>query len=315
MKRTLLVIILILFTSALAGCIGSDSSSKTAEIKKFERPVTNLDGKIVDVKLFPDDAIAGEKITAFLIVANTGTEVITTEKIDIKAKVNSLEDTLANLYLKTLSDEKKTRNYSMDFETEIQPDKNEKIMAAFHTLKELEGRSLAGKYDITITLSVNGQIVDEKVLPVTLRSGTPRELTPIPTPSPTPTPTLTPTPTPTLTPEPAITETPTPTPTPTPEVIATPTGREVYSRVIGDRFSITNHIINPGDAILWDNREEKTYTLIEMDNKISNITLRDSGKARYIFNRSGDYRFSLWYRSLRSAPSIQTISVRVNESK
>lgn len=318
MTKTLPIIILIIFAVALSGCTGTspDSSSKNVEVKKFERTDTNLDAKIVDVRFDRDSFIAGEKITALLIVDNTGTENITKENVDIKAKVDSLEDSLANVYLKTLSDEKKTRNFSMDFDTEIKPDTNGKISAVFHTQKEMDGRSLAGTYDVTITLSVNGQAVDEKVLPLTLHSGTPREFTPTPTPSLSPTPSPTPTPrTSTPTPKLMITPSPTPTPTPEPEVVATPTGRVVYSRVKENRFSFPNHLINPGDEIMWDNQDETTFTIVEMDKKIHNITLFDSKRANYIFNKTGVYRMGLYYRGMRSTPNIQTISVQVNASK
>ena len=184
------------------------------------------------------------------------------------------------------------------------------LSAIFPTEKERQGKSLAGTYDVTITLSVNGDKIESRTLPITLLSGEPREFTPTPTPSPTPTPTSTSTPSPTIT----VTATPTPTPTPEPVVVATPTGVSVYSRVKRDRFVYPTLQINAGDKVLWDNLEDTTYTIVEKDKKIANITLREEGKADYIFNTTGNYSFGLYYNQMRNAPSIETIIVRVNAS-
>ncbi len=314
MNRLFPIILVILIVSAISGCTGpkETTSFKNApvQVQRFERANPNLDAIVTEIKFDRDDIRAGEKVTAELMVLNSGTETITNETVEIKAKVKTLDDTLANLALKTMSDEKKTREFSLDFDTEIKPGTKEKISAYFNTVKEMQGRNLAGAYDVTITLSVNGQKIEARTLPITLLSGEPREFTPTPTPSPTPTPTPMPTPAPTIT----VTATPTPTPTPEPVVVATPTGISVYSRVKGDRFVYPTLQINAGDKVLWDNMEDTIYTIAEMNKKIANITLRDSGKAEYIFNTTGNYTFGLYYNLMRTAPSIQTISVRINAS-
>ena len=46
----------------------------------------------MDIELSPDDARAGENITAKLVVGNTGTEIINSETIEIQAKAKSLDD-------------------------------------------------------------------------------------------------------------------------------------------------------------------------------------------------------------------------------
>lgn len=311
MNKIVPVILLLLVAAVLSGCTGSNPPSENApaQVLKIEHANTNLDGNIVDVKFYPSDVRAGETVDAELIVGNTGTETIKNESVEIKVKVNSLQDPLANLYLKTMSDEKKTRTLNpIDFDTEIPPGTNKPISAVFHTVEEMEGRSLAGTYDITITLSVNGEKVEALMLPITLNSGTPREFTPTP-PPPTPTPVPTPTQVPTVTPTP----TPTPTPAPTPVVVATPTGKVVYDRVMQSRFGLQALQINAGDEVLWDNMDDTPYTIVEMAHKIANVTLRDSGKATYIFNTTGNYSFGLYYNNMRgAAPSIQNISVRFN---
>lgn len=313
-KKIIPIILLILIVAALSGCTGSNPPTENApaQVQKIQHANQNLDGKIVDVKFYPPDVRAGEKVTAELVVANTGTETIKSETVEIKVKVKTLEDSMANLYLKIMSDEKKTRTLDpIDFDTEITPGANKPITAVFHTIKEMEGRSLAGMYDITITLSVNGEKVESLVLPITLHSGTPREFTPTPT----STPSLTPTPTHTPTPTPEITETPTPTPTPTPAVVATPTGKSVYARIKSSIFTVSTLQINAGDAVLWDNYDDDIpYTIAEMDKKIANITLKGGGKVTHVFNTTGDYSFGLYYSGMKGSPSIQNISVRVNAS-
>ncbi|HEY9205482.1 MAG TPA: hypothetical protein VIO58_06130 [Candidatus Methanoperedens sp.] len=310
MKKILPILLLILIV-ALSGCTGSE---KPAEPLKFELANPNLVGKIVDMKIDRgDDIIAGEVVNADLTVANTGGEKITKETIEIKVKVLSLDDFLANLYLKTMNDDKKTRDIPpIDFDAEIAPGTVKTLSAEFHSLKEMQGRSLAGKYELTIILAVNGQKVDSRIERITLRSGTPRNFTPTPTvPAPTPTPTPKPTPEITETIEP----TPTPTPTPEPVVVATPTGKTITLRVMGNRFTESSKQIYVGDEIMWDNYDEEIYTIYEEDKKIANMTLRSGGKTKYVFNTTGTYKLGLYYRMLRGDPSTQTINVKVNTSQ
>ena len=313
MIKRLSIILLILIAVALSGCTGSDSSEGAPmEVIKFERANPNLNANIVDVKFDRNDVIAGEKVTAELFIANTASEKITNETVEIRAKVKSLDDTLANLYLKTMSEEKKSRVIDpIGFETVIEPGTVKPISAVFNTIKEMEGRSLAGKYEITITLSVNGQKVEARILQITLKSGTPREFTP--TPTAVPTPSLTASPTPTSTPAPEIIYTEMPTPTPMPIVVATPTGKNVTTFVKDDRFSSDTLAIEAGDMVIWVNKMDFDYTLVEMDKKIPEIVLRVRNS--YIFNTTGDYRIGLYFKPMRGEPRIQTISVRVNASQ
>jgi plastocyanin len=308
--KKLASIVLLLLIVAFSGCTGSKSTGAALpdELQNIQLANPNLNGKIVDVKLVPSDIRAGEKVTAELIIANAGTENITKESVEIRAKVETLDDTMANLALKFMGDDKKTRTFNIDFDENITPGTVKPISAYFQTQQQMQGRNLAGTYQITIILFVNGQKVDAKVMPVTLHSGTPREFTPTPTPPPTPTPV------PTLIP--SITETlaPTPTPTPTPEpvVVATPTGNKVYPRIMGNKFTVSTLQVNAGDEVVWNNYDETTYTIVEINNKISNITVPSLGKKGYILNTTGDYSFGLYYNFMRSAPSIQNIIVTVN---
>jgi plastocyanin len=326
MNKNFPIIVLILLVVALSGCTGSETSKTTSvEVQRFDRADQNLDAKIVDVKLEPDDVRAGEKVIANLFIANIGSEKITNETVEIKAKVKTLDDSLANIYLKTMSDEKKTWTMPFEFETEIEPGTVKTVSTVFNTIKEMDGRSLAGTYEITITLSANGQKIESRILPITLKSGTLREFTPIPTPTPlfTPTPTFTPTltpaPTPALTPTqtptiivptPEITEIANPTPTPetTPFVAATPTGKNVTVIVKADMYTPSDITIGAGDMVIWINKELDDYTLVEMDNKIPDIVLR--ARNNYTFSTTGNYRIALKYRNMRVEPKILTVNVK-----
>ncbi|MCZ7385592.1 MAG: SUMF1/EgtB/PvdO family nonheme iron enzyme [Candidatus Methanoperedens sp.] len=117
--------------------------------------------------------------------------------------------------------------------------------------------------------------------------------------------------TPTVSPTPtaAITETP----TPEHAVVATPTGKIVYGRVDYREFSVSNLQIYTGDAISWNNFDEYTsYTIVEMDQKLPNMTLRPYGRLTYVFNTTGNYRFGLYYPLMKTGPRIQNITVRVS---
>jgi plastocyanin len=142
------------------------------------------------------------------------------------------------------------------------------------------------------------------ILPITLKSGTPREFTPAP--SPTPTPTLKSTPVP----APEITEiaTPSPTPEPTPFVAATPTGKNSTIFVKDDRYYPSDISIDAGDMVLWVNKMDSDYTLVEMDKKIPDMVLR--ARNSYIFNTTGSYKIGLYFKPMRGEPQILTINVR-----
>lgn len=302
------IMILLLLIAALSGCLGSNETAKT-DMQRYVRTNPNLDAKIVEVKFDRENITAGEKVMAELAVANTGTENITNETIEIIAKLNTLEDFWANLGSKFMSDKDKTRNYKMDFYNEIKPGTNGHIGAVFNTQQEIQGYNLAGTYEITVELFVNGQYADTKALELTLHKGTPREITfapeATPTPAPIPTPMITQT----------VKPTPTPTPVSVPEIEVTPTGRVIYTRIIREYFGDPTLKIDAGDTVEWNNIDDFIYTLVEKDNKISNITIREGKRQRYTFNRTGDYHFMLIYSGSRAIPKEQSIAVRINTSQ
>jgi plastocyanin len=318
MNKTFPILLIILIVTSLSGCTGSNATTSIntaqVQVQRFEHADPNLDATVTEIKFDRNDIRAGEKVTAEIMVLNSGTENITDETVEIKAKVTSLDDTLANIYLKTMSDDKKTGTKTIIFDSKenpfylIKPGEKKMLSAVFPTEKERQGRSLTGTYEVTITLSANGQKIEARTFPITLLSGEPRVFTPTPTPSPTPTPT--PTPAPTIN----VTATPTPTPTPTPEVEVTPTGHIVTTRIYNEFFGNPTLNIDAGDTVLWDNWDETAYTLVEKNNKVANITIRDSKKVTNTFNRTGDYTFKLVYFGLRGTPKEQNIIVRINAS-
>ena len=116
-----------------------------------------------------------------------------------------------------------------------------------------------------------------------------------------------PTQTPTSTPTPAIV-TPAPTPELTPFATATPTGKNVTIIVKDDKYSTTDITINAGDMVVWTNKMDSDYTLVEMDKKIPDMVLR--ARNSYIFNTTGNYRIGLYFKPMRGEPTILTINVK-----
>lgn len=96
-----------------------------------------------------------------------------------------------------------------------------------------------------------------------------------------------------------------------PVTVATPTGKTIVTKVINSKFGQSNLQINAGDEVLWDNGDPVKYVIVEKDKKIADINLPDNGKTKYIFNTSGNYRFTLNYKynMLRVSPITQSILV------
>jgi len=130
---------------------------------------------MMDIEFLPTDARAGEKMTANLVVGNTGSENIVRENIEIKVKPISLNDFLANVALLAMSESKKTVTFSNEYNEEIKPGMIKPLSYVFPTPKELKGKNLDGIYSITITLSVNGQNVESRSTRMKFRSGKPRD--------------------------------------------------------------------------------------------------------------------------------------------
>ena len=304
MKR-LISIVIVFMIVALSGCTDQEVSSET-EGHTFERANLNLDGKMMSIDLTPTDARAGENITAKLFVLNTGTENIISETIEIQAKAKSLNDFLANLALTAMSNEKKTMTFTTDFTEDIKPDTIKTLTRVFPTPRELKGRNLAGNYDITVILSVNGQRVESKTVKLKLGSGTPREIYNTQEPASTVATTATATAAPTVTA--ALTETPTPVPTPPEEVTVEPTGKIYVTRILGWKFGEPSLTINAGDTLQWYNLDDDIMNLVEVDGKIPNQSV--NSRRNYNFTTTGIYHFKMFYPKMRVDPPEQIITVK-----
>ncbi len=271
MKR-LISIVIVFMIVALSGCTDQEVSTQP-EGQTFERANLNLDGKMMSIDLTPTDARAGENITAKLVVGNTGTENVISETIEIQAKARSLNDFFANLALTAMSNEKKTMTFTTEFTEEIKPGMIKTLTRVFPTPRELKGRNLAGSYDITVILSVNGQRAESKTVKLKLGSGVPRDVYNTQEPASTVATTTTATPAPTVTA--AITATPTPTPTPvptpepTPEVVTVDTFIFCWDDVPGKDDAKLTEFLKTRFSLDWvDNAIiEKT-----VDSKVINLT-------------------------------------------
>lgn len=127
-----------------------------------------FNGKIESVTFGKENYKAGDTVNAEMKVKNIGEGNITSEKIIIKVKCVELESFGGNMLLNTLSDEEKTKTYTMSFSDVILPGESKTLSASFKTPKEMSGVSLSGEYDLSLTLKVNGHNVDQKNLDLVL---------------------------------------------------------------------------------------------------------------------------------------------------
>jgi len=100
--------------------------------------------------------------------------------------------------------------------------------------------------------------------------------------------------------------------TPLPEVVATPTGNIIYTKVITSKFGQPDLKINAGDEVVWLTEAPFGYKIVEIDKKIGDINVLKDWKARFVFNKSGNYRFRLFINhsyTYEATPSIQNIKV------
>ncbi len=287
MKR-LFPVILVFLIVALSGCTGQDASSET-EGHTFDRANLNLNGKMMDIEFLPKDVRAGEKITANLVVGNTGSENIVNENIEIKMKPISLNDFLANIALLAMSESKKTVTFSNEYNEEIKPGMIKPLSYVFPTPKELKGKNLDGTYSVTITLSVNGQNVESRSARMKLRSGKPRNSSITQAPSGSVSATSTPMVTaasPATTVTAAATPTPTPTQVPRIEEVTVDTFVFGWNDVPGkDSSKLTGYLKNRFGVDWVENAKIEKGS----DDKTINIT---SGN-NYIYFTLDDYKTTL----------------------
>jgi len=127
-----------------------------------------LDGRIKGVSFEKDKYHVGEAVTAGLEIENTGDVDITSERATIKATCTKLSDPLGNALLASMSEEERSRTYAMDFSELINPGQTKMLLASFTTPEKMYGVSLAGDYDILVTLSINGKTIGTTEVKLTL---------------------------------------------------------------------------------------------------------------------------------------------------
>ncbi|HIH44037.1 MAG TPA: hypothetical protein HA257_02835 [Candidatus Methanoperedenaceae archaeon] len=111
---------------------------------------------------------AGDTADARLTFRNIGNVSITQERVVVRATATSLDDFAANLYLKTLSEERRSRTSNFDFDITVEPGSTGMLTASIKTVSQMEGRSLAGKYSVSVTLYANGKREDSQTVSLRL---------------------------------------------------------------------------------------------------------------------------------------------------
>jgi len=96
-----------------------------------------------------------------------------------------------------------------------------------------------------------------------------------------------------------------------PVTVSAISGKTIVTKVINSNYGQPNLLINAGDEVIWNNEDPVEYVIIEKEKKITNISLSDNEKAKYIFYTSGNYRFDLYrkYDMLRMSRITQNILV------
>lgn len=143
------------------------ATSTPSAIKSPQKPI-NYSGKIRSISFDKAKYFAGDTVKAEMKVKNNGKNNITSEKIVIKVKCVKLNSFGGNMVLKGLDEEEKTRSYEMRFSEVILPNETKTLTSSFKTPKEMSGVSLAGEYDLSLTLNVNGYSVDSKKMDLVL---------------------------------------------------------------------------------------------------------------------------------------------------
>lgn len=88
-----------------------------------------------------------------------------------------------------------------------------------------------------------------------------------------------------------------------------PTGKKIVLKVIANTFLQTNIEAKVGDEIIWNSFDGETVTIVELDKKTPNITLKGFGRANYLFTSPGNYIFNLFYQSTQISSSAQNINI------
>ena len=182
MKKIFVVIIGLLVTAAFASAVlsagyleepqecteSSAPSVKNNAVSKAPSPPSGIKGSIESISMDKDKYYAGDTVVSEMHVKNTGIENVTSEKVVITVKCNSLESFAGNMALKGMSEDEKTQTYTMKFSEVLHPGESKKLSATFNTPEEMSGVSLAGEYELTLKLKFNDRTVDSEKINLVL---------------------------------------------------------------------------------------------------------------------------------------------------
>ena len=145
-------------TNLNSGSSGSSDASESQEVS----------GRIVSIVFDKPSYNAGDKVKVNLNFENTGEADLTSEEVVIKAYCKNLDSMLGKMALKTLSDEERSKTIKLEYTVGVKPGEAGTLGASFQTDAEMEGVSLAGDYEVTVTLKGNGVTFAEKKLDLRL---------------------------------------------------------------------------------------------------------------------------------------------------
>ncbi|MEA1895918.1 MAG: hypothetical protein U9N36_12150 [Euryarchaeota archaeon] len=157
------IIIALTIVCSAFGCIGGDKPSEkrsTAPWVPPQRPyVKSIDTSQLKLGV-PSDAT----ITIF----NNGNETVTKEKIIMTATAVKMDDWKANLGIKSMSAEKKTEEYTIEFDDRIEGGELHELCAEFNLPAKVEWKgqkvSIAGTYHVVVKVYANDDLIGEKIL-------------------------------------------------------------------------------------------------------------------------------------------------------
>ncbi|MHC1565289.1 MAG: hypothetical protein ACXQS6_03100 [Candidatus Syntropharchaeales archaeon] len=141
-------------TNLNSGPSGSSDASESQEVS----------GRIVSIEFDKPSYNAGDKVKVSLNFENTGEADLTSEAVVIRAYCENLDSMLGKMALKTLSDEERSKTIRLKYTVDVKPGETGTLSASFQTDAEMEGVSLAGDYEVTVTLKGNGVTLAEKKL-------------------------------------------------------------------------------------------------------------------------------------------------------
>lgn len=100
---------------------------------------------------------AGEPLNVSLTITNVGTIPIIRERVVITVRVLELKSKRANLLLRALSAEQKTRRYTLDTSSLIEPNESAVLKKSVLIPAKIRGMSLAGRYGVEMVLYVGAE--------------------------------------------------------------------------------------------------------------------------------------------------------------